>query len=331
MAIPAEKPRFSVIVPAFNAATTICAAVRSALSQTQTDLEVIVVDDGSTDGTTDIVERIADPRVGVVPQSNRGPSAARNAGAAAARGTYLSFLDSDDLWLPRYLELAARALESVDRAGFAYTDAYAFDGRTGKVRRRTAMARMRPPTPPPGDREAFLLELLERNFIYNSTTVPSAVFAANGGYDETKTTAEDYDLWLRIVSGGHRASWMSGEQALYRLHAGQETRNLAKMRRGLFAVYRDLDMAAMPTPAHREVLARRRRETERGVGTAARAVAACTPQGLIKSLKRAGIGESWYDSPPQDVARAFPDLANPSLASTGPGASPAERPTRRRV
>jgi glycosyltransferase involved in cell wall biosynthesis len=311
MAVAVEKPRFSVIVPAFNAAATVSAAVHSALSQTRTDLEVIVVDDGSADGTPDVVKRIADPRVSVLSQPNRGPSAARNTGAAAARGAYLSFLDSDDLWLPRYLELAAQALRDADDAGFAYTDAYAFDARTGKVRRRTAMARMRPPTPPPGDREAFLLELLERNFIYNSTTVPRAVFTATGGYDETKTTAEDYDLWLRIITGGYRATWIAGEQALYRLHAGQEMRNLAKMRQGLFAVYRDLDTARMPTPAHREALVRRRRETERGVGWAARAAAVVTPQGLVKSLKRAGIGESWYDRPPQDVARAFPDLTKP--------------------
>lgn len=302
-------PRFSVIVPAFNAASTLGAAIRSILSQTQADLEVIVVDDGSTDATGAIVERITDPRVRLIAQSNNGPSAARNAGIKAARGAYLSFLDSDDLWLPRYLECAAAALQTISDAGFAYTDAYAFDALSGKVRRRTAMGRLQPPIPPPDDREAFLLELLARNFIYNSTTIPRPVLEAVGGYDEHKTTAEDYDLWLRILTNGYRAVWFPGEHALYRLHAGQETRNLMKMSEGVFAVYRDIDMNDMPTAAHRALLARRRRETEQGIGFSSRVLAAVVPQGLVKALKRAGIGESWYDPPPADVAAAFPNLA----------------------
>src|SRR5450755_2097977 len=94
-------PEFSVVVPADNAAGTISSAVRSVLAQTQPDLEVIVVDDGSTDATAEIVAGIEDSRVRVISQDNRGLPAARNAGVAAARGTYIALLDSDDLYLPR--------------------------------------------------------------------------------------------------------------------------------------------------------------------------------------------------------------------------------------
>ena len=303
--VAADATRFSVIVPAFNAATTVGSAIASVLSQTRTDFEVIVVDDGSTDATRETVERISDPRVNLASQPNRGPSAARNAGIKLARGELISFLDSDDLWLPSYLGRAAHALEATANVGFAYTDAYAFDSHSGKVRRRTAMGRMRPPIPPPEDRDAFLLELLERNFIYNSTTVPKSVLEAVGGYDEAKTTAEDYDLWLRIITHGYRAAWIPGEHALYRLHAAQESRNLAKMGRGLFGVYQDLSKEEMPSTAHRELLARRLRETEQNMRISSRIAAAIIPQRLIKAVKRAGIGEAWYDTPPADVAAAF--------------------------
>lgn len=301
--------RFSVIVAAFNAAGTVGFAIASVLSQTEKDLEVIVVDDGSTDSTREVAAQIADTRVKVISQPNGGPAAARNAGIRLARGMYVSFLDSDDLWLPRYLELAGHALEATVDAGFAYTDAYAFDAKSHKVRHRTAMGRMCPPIPPPADRDAFLLELLQRNFVYNSTTVPRSVLEAIGGYDESKVAAEDYDLWLRIIANGYRAAWVPGQHALYRLHAQQETRKLSKMGQNVHAVYRDLDMEQMPTLTHRELLDQRRRETERNTQTAARVAASFIPQRLIKMLKRAGVGESWYESPPADVAAAFPDLA----------------------
>jgi glycosyltransferase involved in cell wall biosynthesis len=304
-----EGPRFSVIVPAFNAAATVRSAVESALSQTERDLEVIVVNDGSTDSTAEVVEQITDPRVKLVTRPNGGLPAARNTGIAQARGLYLGFLDSDDLWLPGYLELAAAALEATVDAGFAYTDAYAFDSVSGKVRRRTAMGRMRPPIPPPADRDAFLLELLERNFVYVSTIVPRSVLEVTGSYDESKRAAEDYELSLRILMHGYRAAWIPGQNALYRLHSGQMSRDPARMHQALLEVYRGLDMEQMPTPAHRDLLARRRRESERNVRTPMVMAGSFVPQRVIRSLKRAGIGESWYDPAPADVAAAFPDLA----------------------
>src|SRR6201994_3251093 len=126
--------RLSVVIPAFNAATTIRAAVRSTLSQTMPVLEVIVVDDGSTDATAEVVAAMEDPRVRLVSRANGGPSAARNAGIAAARGEWVAFLDSDDLWLPRYVETATAALSGAPNPGFAYTDAYVFHAGRGQVK-----------------------------------------------------------------------------------------------------------------------------------------------------------------------------------------------------
>ncbi|HYB27421.1 MAG TPA: glycosyltransferase [Solirubrobacteraceae bacterium] len=300
-------PRFSVVIAAFNAAGTVSSAVRSVLTQTNPDLEVIVVDDGSTDGTDDVVRRIDDPRVRYLSQPNRGPAAARNAGIEQARGKYVAFLDSDDLYLPSFLERGERALKETPGAGFAYTDAYVFDAVSGKVRRRSAMDRNRPPVPPPADREAFLLELLRRNFVYVAVIVPSTVLERVGGFEESLKGPEDYELWLRILTRGYRAAWISGRQALYRKHAAQLSGNVVTMTRSLCAVYEGLRMEELPGPEHRELLVRRRRETRHELRLQSR-FGGLLPLGLVSRLKRAGIGESWYDSPPADIAAAFPDL-----------------------
>src|SRR5947209_8661253 len=153
------SPRLSVVIPAYNSARTIRAAVASTLNQTRPVLEVIVVDDGSTDATAEVVTGIADPRVRLVSRPNGGPSAARNAGIAVARGEWVGFLDSDDLWLPSYAQRAAAALGAAANPGFAYTDAYRFDGGSGRVKRGWALSA---PDPPPPDRESFLIALLGR-------------------------------------------------------------------------------------------------------------------------------------------------------------------------
>lgn len=311
--VATRAPACSVIVPAYNAARTVGAAVRSALDQQMGDLEVVVIDDGSTDATGQVIGRLGDPRVRLVTQTNRGLSAARNAGLASARGRYVAFLDADDLWLPDYLELMVAALEDKPSAGFAYTDAYAFQSESGRVRRRTAMERMRPPIPPPPGAAGFLLELLRRNFIYVSTTVPLSVIEEVGGFDEARTSVEDYELWMRILVSGRDPVWVAGQHALYRVHRDQMSADAPRMCRNLLAVYEDLPMDGMPSDEHRRLLAEMRRRAARNVALAAgdaplRDRMARLRHVLGRARKRAGLGDRWYDHPPAPVARAFPDL-----------------------
>jgi glycosyltransferase involved in cell wall biosynthesis len=308
-----REPLFSVVVPAFNAEATVASALTSALGQTLTDLELIVVNDGSTDGTAAIVEKVHDPRVRLLSQSNRGLPAARNAGIAVARGRYIAFLDSDDLWLPRYLDLAEQALASTVRPGFAYTDAYAFDPVTGEVRCRSVSGNEQPGASEPGG-HAFLLELIRRNFIFVSTIVPSAVLAAVGGFDEGANAAEDYQMWLRIAVSGYDVAWMPGNNALYRMHENQMTRDKLRILRGDLRALNAIRIEDMPTPAHRELLALRRRDTEReisileGNGPAIVSSARRLRRRLGRLRERAGLGEQWTKSLPPDVASVFPDL-----------------------
>src|SRR4051794_17458509 len=170
-------PIFTVVMPAYNTAATIGDAIRSVLAQTCSDFELVVVDDGSSDETASVVEQLAvDGRIRLLGQENQGAAAARNAALAAARGRYVSFIDSDDLWLPAYLDAMAAVLTQAPHAGFGYTDAWTIDRRTGRIGTATAMEWQRPPAAPPATADALLLELLDRNFVYTAATVPRAVF-----------------------------------------------------------------------------------------------------------------------------------------------------------
>jgi len=305
--MPASEhdPLASVVVPAFNAAATIVATVQSALNQSLTSLEVIVVNDGSTDSTAQIVDEIADPRVRLVNQANRGLPAARNAGIRASHGTYVAFLDSDDLLLPDFLSLGVEALQRMPKPGLAYTDAYVLDDASGRFRETSAMAQFDPPVPPPEESTAFLLALMRINFVYVSTIVPRDVLQATGGFNEGLTSCEDYDLWLRILVHGYQAAWVPGRHAVYRLHAGQMTRNVMRMARNLSAVYDGLPLEEMPSPAHRDFLLRRRRQAQLSVRVTS-PLRQLVPEKLVVSAR--SKRNRWYDTPPAEVVDAFPAL-----------------------
>jgi GT2 family glycosyltransferase len=230
--------RFSVIVPAFNAARTVGSTIRSVLAQTRQDFEVVVVDDGSTDSTIELVREFErDPRIRLLRQSNGGPSAARNTGIAAARGGYVSMLDADDLWLPEYLELMGAALDEAPGAVLAYTDAWVLDDASGRIRRRSAMSYQRPPKHVGSPRELFLL-LLERNFIYTSVTVRRATLEQVGGYDESLGASEDWELWLRIAALGAPLICVPGMLAIHRNHASSLTSDPRTIVHAASEVYR---------------------------------------------------------------------------------------------
>lgn len=105
-----RTPTVSIILPTYNRADTIARAVRSVQAQTFQDWELLVVDDGSQDGTGDLLSGLGDDRIRVMHQANAGTYVARNAGLAASRGRLLTFLDSDDAWRPHFLELTTAFL-----------------------------------------------------------------------------------------------------------------------------------------------------------------------------------------------------------------------------
>ena len=118
--------RTSVIIPAYNSAATIGNAIDSAISQEPDSPEIIIVDDGSTDGTSSMLERYRFA-VKVIDQKNSGPSVARNAGVAEANGEFVALLDADDTWLPGRLHQTVSAFEKNPKAVMAFCDYIAID------------------------------------------------------------------------------------------------------------------------------------------------------------------------------------------------------------
>lgn len=182
--------KFSVVIPTFNRAHTLPRALGSVLGQSLTLWEVIVVDDGSTDTTKQVVAECAakDSRIRYVKTENRGVSAARNTGARLATGKWLAFLDSDDEWLPNKLELQDPLTEK-----FAWIHGEEIWIRNGnQVNKKTKHTK--------GGGDVFQ-KAVDICFISPSTTlIRKDVFESTGGFKEDFPTCEDYELWLRLAA-----------------------------------------------------------------------------------------------------------------------------------
>jgi glycosyltransferase involved in cell wall biosynthesis len=228
-------PTFSVIVPAYNAERTVGDAIRSALAQSVDDLEVVVVDDGSTDGTSAVLERFAaaDPRVRHLRQANAGVAAARNHALEEASGRYASFLDSDDVLLPRYLETMGETLERDPETGFADCDFWILDDETGEVS-----------TWPlgglelPADPDELMRVVLRRNVLHYGATVRMGVLREVGPFRPDLPTAEDMELFLRILAHGYRAVRAPGRLSVWRSRGGSLSSQTLELKRSLAEVYR---------------------------------------------------------------------------------------------
>ncbi|MEH2437455.1 MAG: glycosyltransferase [Nostoc sp.] len=185
-------PIVSVIIPTYRRANLVGQTIESVLAQTYTDYEVIVVNDGSTDKTVEVLYQFGD-KITVIQQKNKGVSAARNAGIRVAQGRYIAFVDDDDLWLPNKLEKQIACLESHLNIGLVYSDMFCFN-ENGVLPNTWAKAN---PTPS----VQRLWTLFGRNFIPTSTVVVHReCLDAVGLFDETLTSCEDYDMWLRIIA-----------------------------------------------------------------------------------------------------------------------------------
>lgn len=199
------EPRVSVVVPCYNAAETIEAAMASALGQSFADLELIVVDDGSEDDTARRVEALAirDFRVRLIQKANGGVSSARNVGIAAARGEFIAFLDADDLWHREKLAWQLDLMMRHPEAGLCFT-AFAFwnperDTADTLFAERGPVAGAAPSIDP--KLSGWIYHILLRDvYVWTSAVlVRSSVLDEVGGFDEGLPVGEDYDLWLRIA------------------------------------------------------------------------------------------------------------------------------------
>jgi glycosyltransferase involved in cell wall biosynthesis len=231
--------RISVIIPAYNAGRFIGEAVRSVLEQNAAGFELLVVNDGSTDATADILISLDDPRIRVFRQENRGVCAARNLGLREARGEFVVFMDADDVMLPGKLR-AQLALFDAFRPNIRRLEII-HSGWTMVSADGAFLTTIKPwETAPDLDLETWLLRkpvfpgalMLDRRAVRDA-----------GGFDESLTQAEDVDLILRLSAGGSRARWLYRPTILYRQHGEnaildgwKQASNLAKVMDKFFSM-----------------------------------------------------------------------------------------------
>jgi glycosyltransferase involved in cell wall biosynthesis len=234
--VNAINSKISVIIPVYNGENTIRDTIASVLNQTFSALELIIIDDGSTDSTPDVIASISDPRVRAFSYTNSGQAASRNRGVSLAKGEYVSFIDADDLWTPEKLESQWQALQANPEAAVAYSWTDCIDERGQFSRRGSYISAS-------GDVYAKLLLV---DFIESGSNplIRTDAFEAVGGFDESLPAAEDWDLWLRLAQR-YRFVAVSASQIRYRQSPTSWSANVLKQEAGSLKV---IESAIARTP-----------------------------------------------------------------------------------
>ncbi len=213
-----EEARVSVILPAHNAGHFVGDAIESILSQTVRPLEIILVDDGSTDDTSSVAARYGD-RLHVLRQPNRGVSAARNVGITAAEGELIAFIDADDQWEPRKIEVQAAALHGHPRAVVSFVGTLRFGPGADC-----------PSVVAPISSDDLLESLLLHSTVLGPTSVAlvrRGALESVGLFDPSLAQGEDWDLWIRLALEGPFV--LTPEPLVrYRVHAANASRDVAR-------------------------------------------------------------------------------------------------------
>ena len=210
------SPTVTVIIPSFNAASYVAQSVESALSQAGVAVEVIVIDDGSTDDTLRVLEGFGS-RIQVVRQSRGGPYRARNLGAQMAKGSWIALLDADDDWLPG--KLASQLALVDDTIDFVYSDRLNFGDFGRTTERQSDSVKLW---------EGDVFEpLLMGNFItLSSVIMRKTAFDRLGGFQTARRGVQDWDMWLRYAAAGGLVRLCKEPLTRYRFHGEQMTNDL---------------------------------------------------------------------------------------------------------
>ncbi|NDJ76703.1 MAG: glycosyltransferase [Chloroflexi bacterium] len=215
------EPLVSIIIPTYNDRRYVCDAVDSALAQIYPHCEIIVVDDGSTDGTANLLQERYGDQIRLICQENQGAAVARNTGLHAAQGEYIQLCDADDRLLPEKIARSLAVFQAQPETALVYTryQPLESDGRT------FVPVVIEPPPP-----DKLFCELLQVNFVPHGTVLARRnVVLAVGGYNPELPPAEDWDLWLRLAAAGHRFAWVDEVLMLYRLRPGSLHTNTIRM------------------------------------------------------------------------------------------------------
>lgn len=243
-------PLISVIIPAYNAEKTIQETIESVLQQTLSDFEILVINDGSTDRTLEIVSQIDDARLRVFSYPNAGVAPTRNRGLTQATGEYISFLDADDLWTPDKLEAQLKALQENPQAAVAYSWTDWID-ESGKFLRSGGHIT---------ENGQVYDKLLVRDFIESGSNplIRAEAFQTVGNFDESLAFGEDWDMWLRLAFR-YEFITVPSAQILYRISPNSASFNVLKMEAGSWRVLEKAWVQTPPSTPHlkRKILANR--------------------------------------------------------------------------
>ena len=210
-----RPPKVTVIIPTYNRAHYLGASIQSVLDQTCGDFELLVVDDGSTDRTQEVLLRFQEDRLRYLAQEHRGISAALNTGIRSARGAYIARLDSDDIWLPDMLAVQVAVLDGRPDIGLVYAKAQGMDKDGNALPTIWGI-----PERYPGD---SLRSMLYDDCTCNITiVVRRACFDHVGLFDEALQANEDWDMWLRVATR-YRFAYVDRVVARFRWHGGNHT------------------------------------------------------------------------------------------------------------
>jgi glycosyltransferase involved in cell wall biosynthesis len=224
----------SVVIPAYNYGKFLAESIESVLSQTHQDLEIIVVDDGSTDQTRSIVGKISDSRLRYLYQTNQGLSAARNTGIRNSRHPFVAFLDADDLWLPGMLQAA---LEQFSRLSSDYAMVACFSLRMTESGVPIDRVEVR------AGEELQTRQIQAKHIVLKSRFMPSSVvvkrhvFTELGSFDTALRSSEDRDMWIRIAQK-YRVLLFSQPLVRIRKHGNNMSKNADRMRVNMRKVLR---------------------------------------------------------------------------------------------
>lgn len=222
---------FSLIIPTFNRADLIGRTLESVFAQTRLPDEIIVVDDGSTDGTLDLLASYGS-KICVMTQANRGPGAARNLGVRHATGDYVVFLDSDDLWFPWTLATYARVIEEHGSPAFVSGKLFLFRNSIEPLQITQAPLREHLFT------DYFASSHCGVHCSAGQAVIRRDIYLDSGGFVEEKINAEDHDLVMRLGTKLGFVWIEAPEMVAYRQHAAAVTKDLSKTLVGSLHLYR---------------------------------------------------------------------------------------------
>jgi len=207
----------SVVIPAFNSEQYIAECINSVLTQTYQNFEIIIIDDGSSDNTVNIVSAYKNDKIRLFHQKNSGSGAARNHGVKQASGTWIAFIDADDIWLPDKLQ---KQLELCSNQVWSHTDLFFLGDIYPKHTKTTELT---------SKHSGYILKnlLVENSIGTSSVIIDKDIFQEFGGFNTGLRALQDWDLWLRVAEK-YEICYLDEPLVYYRVHSDSTSRNVRK-------------------------------------------------------------------------------------------------------